>query len=62
MISAKSITLLAGNPLDLCPREWMPVNHLQRCRATGAKHLCVGDVGHHGKHVCPCGVSRRVGV
>lgn len=62
MITVKTLIRLSGNPLDLCPREWTHVNAGQRCRATGAKHLCVGDVGHHGKHVCPCGASRRVGV
>lgn len=60
MISTRTIARLTGNPVDLCPDRWLPVNHLQRCAATGARHLCVGDVGHGGKHVCPCGALRSV--
>ena len=60
MISVKTLVRLAGNVDDLCPHRWMPVNTAQRCRATKVSHLCVGDVGHKGKHVCPCGALRSV--
>ena len=60
MITPRTIVRLTGNPADLCPHTWAPANALQRCRATGFKHLCVGDAPHLGKHVCPCGALRRV--
>jgi hypothetical protein len=45
---------------DLCPDRWYPTNYLQRCVQTHGAHWCVGDVGHGGKHVCPCGALRDV--
>ena len=60
MISVKTIVRLTGNPANLCPHQWYPVNALQRCRATGSTHVCVGDSWHGGKHVCPCGALRMV--
>lgn len=60
MISTKTMVMLTPRLADRCPHEWFPVNALQRCRATGDAHLCVGDAWHRGKHVCPCGALVQV--
>lgn len=60
MIGEKSLARLVTRASDLCPGEWYPTNYLQRCARTRAAHWCVGDVGHGGKHVCPCGARREV--
>lgn len=61
MITPKTLVRLAGNVDDLCPHTWRNVAWRHRgpeCEATKQAHMCVGDVGHRGKHVCPCGRSQ----
>lgn len=60
MISVKTMVRLTTRVDDLCPRRWRSEPFNQACSATGFTHLCVGDAGHRGKHVCPCGALRAV--
>lgn len=57
MISTKTLARLTGNPADLCPFSWVVV---ERTRWRNHLHECVGDAGHRGKHVCPCGALQVV--
>lgn len=63
MISAKSLVHLGLGVSTGCTSRWNTLARggLRRRPETQPHiHWCVGDVGHHGKHVCPCGACRPV--
>jgi hypothetical protein len=60
VISLKTLVRLGLGVETGCTNRWRHTTARHDCRATGTVHLCVGDSGHRGKHVCPCGALRDV--
>lgn len=60
MISAKTLVSLGLSVETGCTQQWDTLARGGQRRRVPHNHMCVGDNGHKGKHICPCGASRWV--